>query len=126
MLVLLSPAKSLDFVTPIDSSRATQPALLQQSEVLVKRARRMSAKQLRSLMSISESLAEENVERFKTWSRPFTDDNARPAVHAFIGDVYQGLNASTLGDDDLAWAQDHVRILSGLHGLLRPMDLIQP
>lgn len=115
MLVLLSPAKSLDFVTPIDSSRATQPALLQQSEVLVKRARRMSAKQLRSLMSISESLAEENVERFKTWSRPFTDDNARPAVHAFIGDVYQGLNASTLGDDDLAWAQDHVRKIGRAH-----------
>lgn len=126
MLILLSPAKSLDTTTRFDRPDATQPALLEQAETLVKRARRMSAAQLQTMMGVSEAIAQENVDRFKAWTRPFTSDNATPAAFMFTGDVYRGLDATTLDEAGLAWAQDHVRILSGLYGLLRPLDLIQP
>ncbi len=126
MLVLISPAKSLDFETQVNCTNATQPALLDEAEVLVKRARNLSAKNLQTMMKISEPLARENVSRFREWSRPFTPVNARPALFAFKGDVYQGLDGGTLNAEALAWAQRHVRILSGLYGLLRPLDLMQP
>lgn len=125
MLVVLSPAKSLDFETPVRSTKHTVPEFLDRAEVIVERARKLTRPRMKSLMGISDELARVNLERFRDWHRPFTPDNARPAVFAFTGEVYQGLGAATMNEADLAWAQKHVRILSGLYGLLRPLDLIQ-
>lgn len=126
MIVVISPAKSLDFETAPPKSELTQPDFLEDAQMLVRRMRRMSADDLSDLMGIKERLANLNVERFKSWSRPFSEDNAKPAVYAFQGDVYKGLQADNLAKGDMAWAQKHLRILSGLYGLLRPLDLIQP
>ena len=126
MLILLSPAKTLDFETPSIAKTATQPAMLDQSQVLVDSLRDMSATRLSSLMSISPQLGALNRERFNSWQTPFTKDNARQAILAFKGDVYVGLDAESLSADDLKYAQKHVRTLSGLYGVLRPLDLIQP
>lgn len=126
MLIVLSPAKTLDFDSPLRVNKFTQPEFLDRAEVIVERARKLTAPKLKALMGISDDLARENVKRFRDWHRPFTPDNARQAAFAFRGDVYQGLDAPTLKAADLAWAQKHVRILSGLYGLLRPLDLIQP
>ena len=126
MLVLLSPAKRLDFESPADCLDATLPDLLDESEILIGTLRRMSKTRLGKLMGLSDSLAALNHERYQSFSTPFTVDNAKPAALAFQGDVYKGFGAETLSTDDQHFAQDHIRILSGLYGVLRPLDLIQP
>ncbi len=126
MLFLISPAKSLDFESPIPRVKATEPLYLDQSTELIGALRRQSAPQISALMELSPQLAELNVARYKAWKTPFTARNARPAVFAFDGDVYGGLEARTLQAPDIRWAQSHLCILSGLHGVLRPLDRIQP
>lgn len=126
MLVILSPAKRLDFESEPRHGEFSQPELLDQAEVLVERARKLSAGQIRALMGVSEKLAEQTRARFQAFAPPFDLANARQAIFAFRGDTYLGLEAETLRKGDLAFAQDHLRILSGLYGVLRPLDLIQP
>lgn len=126
MLLVISPAKTLDFERPHARVKATQPDFLDRSAELVDTLRKRSPPDLGALMKISPTLAELNAERFRAWHTPFTPDNARPALHAFRGDVYQGLDADSLAPADVRYAQQHLRILSGLYGLLRPLDLIQP
>jgi cytoplasmic iron level regulating protein YaaA (DUF328/UPF0246 family) len=126
MLFLLSPAKTLDFETPPRPLPRTEPAFTDRAERLVRVLRRKSARQVAGLMDLSDKLAALNVARYAAWTPEHTDSNARQAVLAFNGDVYDGLDAATLTDKDLAWAQDHVCILSGLYGLLRPLDRMQP
>lgn len=123
MIALLSPAKTLDF-SPVDTS-STQPRLLGRSEDLVKTLRRKSTADLMELMHISENLGKLNRERFRDFSTPFSPDNAKPAILAFKGDVYLGLEAETFDEGDLDFAQEHLRMLSGLYGVLRPRDLMQ-
>lgn len=125
MLIVLSPAKTLDLETPPHTKNHTQPELLSDSEVLVQQLKRLSAQKVSTLMSISEKLGELNASRFKEWGPPFKPSNAKQAVLMFAGDVYDGLNARTLTPARLDWAQDHIRILSGLYGILRPLDLMQ-
>lgn len=126
MLFLLSPAKSLDFETPSRVKRPTQPGFAARSAALIEVLRTQSVDDIRALMSLSEPLAALNVARYAAWSEKATARNSKPAVLAFNGDVYDGLQAHSLGDADLAWAQKHVAILSGLYGLLRPLDRLQP
>jgi len=126
MLTVLSPAKTLDYETPPTTKKATRPALLERSEQLVEDARRLSPDEIASLMGISEKLATLNHERFMNWGQPFDLANAKQSVLAFKGDVYTGLEAETMKLDDLDFAQRHLRILSGLYGVLRPLDLMQP
>jgi len=126
MLTVISPAKTLDYETPPATESFTQPAHLTQSRKLIRRLRELSAGDLSGLMHISNSLAELNQQRFKQWKTPFKPDNARQALFAFKGDVYIGLDAYSLRPEDIDFAQDHLRILSGLYGLLRPLDLMQP
>ena len=126
MLTVISPAKTLDYETPMVTENFTRPAHLTQSRQLIKRLRELSASDLSALMHISDGLAELNRQRFKQWKTPFKPDNARQAMFAFKGDVYLGLDAYSLRPDDVDFAQDHLRILSGLYGLLRPLDLMQP
>lgn len=127
MITLLSPAKTLDLETPAPASpEPTQPLYLEESEKLVGALRKKSAKKLMDLMGISDKLAGLNRQRYLDWSLPFSNENAKPAVLAFKGDVYQGLQAESLDAGQLEYSQSHLRILSGLYGLLRPMDLIQP
>ncbi|MCB0637956.1 MAG: peroxide stress protein YaaA [Lewinella sp.] len=125
MIALLSPAKTLD-ETPTDFTTATQPRLLDQSEKLVKTLRKKSAGDLQELMGISEKLARLNHQRYQVFSTPFTPENAKPALLTFKGDVYIDLAAETFDEADLAFAQGHLRLLSGLYGVLRPLDLMQP
>ncbi len=126
MLILLSPAKSLVEGPAVIGLPATQPALLDQTETLMKTTRRLSGPKLQKLMGISDNLADLNRRRFRDWTTPFTTENARQAVFMFDGEVYRGFDASTLNTEDLTFAQDQVVILSGLYGALRPLDLIQP
>lgn len=126
MIIVLSPAKTLDFQTPAATEHHSQPEFLEQSGELVKVLRRMPAESLSALMTISPSLADLNAERFRAWRLPFDASNAKQAALAFAGDVYEGLDAPSLDESSLRWAQDRVRILSGLYGVLRPLDLIQP
>ena len=126
MILVLSPAKSLDFTTPPTVEDYTQPGFLDQSQMLVERLRQLSPLDLSQLMGISDSLAVLNASRYASWCRPFMTNNAKQAVLAFNGDVYEGLNAPTLSPAALEFAQGHLRILSGLYGVLRPLDLIQP
>ena len=127
MLIVVSPAKALDFESPLPTSKHSQPVLIDRSEELVGLMARKSPDQLSKMMSISASLAELNHERFQDWTVPFTPDNARPAVLAFNGDTYTGLDAAaSFSQRDFTHAQKVLRILSGLHGVLRPLDLIQP
>ncbi len=125
MLTVLSPAKSLNLEPQKQTTKFSMPEFLDDAETLVKKLRRMSKKSLRELMGISEDLAELNQERFNQWSRPFSTENAKQAVLMFNGGVYQGLQAEQFKTRDLAFAQDHLRILSGLYGVLRPLDLMQ-
>jgi len=126
MLFLLSPAKSLDFDTPHPRVTPTQPLYIPQSTELIGQLRQLGAQQVSELMDLSPQLAELNVERYRAWRPEFTARNARPAMFAFDGDVYGGLEARSLQAADIRWAQAHVCILSGLHGVLRPLDRIQP
>lgn len=125
MLVLLSPAKTLDF-SPAELDPITQPRLLEQTSILAATLKKKSAKKLQDLMSISDNLAKENAQRFQTFDTPDSLASAKPALLAFKGDVYRGLEADTLSPEELHRSQQHIRILSGLYGLLRPTDLIQP
>ena len=126
MLMVISPAKTLDYESPLATQRFTQPALLEKSHQLIDVARDLSPAQISSLMSISDKLAHLNAERFNQWQPPFSLENARQAILAFKGDVYTGLQAETFSEDDFDFAQQHLRMLSGLYGLLRPLDLMQP
>jgi cytoplasmic iron level regulating protein YaaA (DUF328/UPF0246 family) len=126
MLTVISPAKTLDFDSPPVTDAHTQPAHLTQSRKLVRRLRELSAADLSRLMKISDDLAQLNRDRYQHWKTPFRPENARQALFAFKGDVYIGLDAGSMRPDDLEFAQDHLRILSGLYGLLRPLDLMQP
>lgn len=125
MLTVVSPAKSLDYASPVKTKKHTEPAFLNEAEQLVERLRTLKPLELSSLMNISDTLAKENFERFGSWQRPFNLKNARQAIYAFKGDVYLGLKAEEFGTADLNFAQKHLRILSGLYGVLRPLDLMQ-
>jgi cytoplasmic iron level regulating protein YaaA (DUF328/UPF0246 family) len=126
VLIVVSPAKALDFESPLPTRKHSEPELLDRSRELVSIMAGKSPDELSDMMSISPALAELNFERFQDWTTPFTTDNARPAVLAFAGDTYVGLDAATFGERDFTHAQKVLRILSGLHGVLRPLDLIQP
>ena len=126
MLIFLSPAKSLDYETPPHVATATQPAYLKHSETLIRQLRKLSPADIANLMDLSDPLALLNFNRYADWHLPFTPSNAKQAVLAFDGDVYDGLAARTMSADDLDFAQSRVRILSGLYGILRPLDLMQP
>ncbi len=126
MIALLSPAKTLDFDTPAPTKTATQPIMLDDSAELVEALRKMTAPKLGKLMGVSDKLARLNRERYQQWERPFTTSNAKQALFAFKGDVYRGLEAHEMSAADLKFAQQHLRILSGLYGVLRPLDLMQP
>ena len=129
MLYLLSPAKSLDYETPVApaiTERATRPGFVPRSAELISVLKTKSPAEVAALMDLSDPLAQLNVGRYKAWSTRFTDKNSKPAVLAFNGDVYGGLQAASLKPADLDWAQQHVAILSGLYGVLRPLDRLQP
>ncbi len=126
MLFVISPAKTLDFETPAKTTLATQPRYLEQSTELIDVLKRYSVSDIASLMKLSDKLAALNLARFESWSTPFDADNAKQAVLAFKGDVYTGLDAESLDDDGFEFAQKHLRILSGLYGVLKPLDYIQP
>ena len=126
MLITLSPSKGQDFETPTPSAIHTIPDQLDDSQKLINEAKKLDVKDMRELMEVSENISILNVERFNTWEMPFNTDNAKPALFAFKGDVYSGIQKELYSDDDLNYAQNHLRILSGLYGALRPMDLIQP
>ena len=126
MLTVISPAKTLDFDTPSIAKKHSQPSMLNKSEELIDILSTKSPSDIEKLMKISPKLAELNTERYHTWSRPFTKKNAKQAILAFKGDVYTGLEAETFTEQDFEYAQSHLRILSGLYGTLRPLDLMQP
>lgn len=126
MIFVISPAKSLDFETPPRVAEYTQPDFLSRSATLIERLRQLAPAELSRLMGISDALAVLNVTRYADWQLPFTPVDAKQALLAFNGDVYEGLDANSLAPEALAWCQQHLRILSGLYGLLRPLDLIQP
>lgn len=127
MLLVVSPAKTLDYESelPLSEDQFTQPELLKDSQVLVNQLKEYSPSEIGSLMKLSDKLAVLNATRFVEWKKPFTPKNARPAVYAFKGDVYTGLDAYQLTKQDMKFAQKHLRILSGLYGLLKPLDLMQ-
>ena len=125
MLLLISPAKTLDFDSQAPTDEFSEPALLTQSRQLIKDLRHLSPEAVSQLMHISDKLGQLNADRFASWSPPFTAQNAKQALFAFKGDVYTGMNAGTFSRQDIAFAQQHLRILSGLYGLLRPLDLMQ-
>ena len=126
MLAVISPAKTLDYESTCPSHRASQPEFLDDAEELIADLRKCSRPQLQELMGISEKLSDLNFQRYRDWSRPFSEDNARAALLAFKGDVYTGFSLDQYGLDDFRFVQKHLRILSGLYGVLRPMDLMQP
>jgi cytoplasmic iron level regulating protein YaaA (DUF328/UPF0246 family) len=126
MLFVLSPAKALDYDTPLSGQPHTPPLFVKQSKALIDVLRSQSPQQIAELMDLSDKLATLNVARYQAWSSRATEKNARQAALAFDGDVYGGLDARSLSAEELGWAQDHVCILSGLYGVLRPLDLMQP
>lgn len=126
MLIVISPAKTLDYQSDLPTNRYTQPELLEHSQQLISITRKLSSPQIASLMSISDKLASLNETRFQEWHPDFTPRNARQAILAFKGDVYTGLQAEKFNDADFDFAQQHLRMLSGLYGVLRPLDLMQP
>lgn len=126
MLMVISPAKTLDYESPLATQRFTHPALLDESQKLIAVARQLSPAQIGSLMKISDKLAVLNAQRFNDWQPDFSAENARQAILAFKGDVYTGLQAETFSESDFDFAQQHLRMLSGLYGLLRPLDLMMP
>lgn len=126
MIILLSPAKTFDLTTHIPTRTYSEPAFLDEAEQLMSYCKALSAEDIQTLMKISDELAQLNFVRFQDWHRPFTLKNARQACYSFNGDVYTGLNSWDFNQDELDFAQIHVRILSGLYGILKPLDLIQP
>lgn len=126
MLVIISPAKTLDYVSPLATERFTQPELLDKAKALIGLCRKLTPAQIASLMGISDKLAGLNAARFSEWQPKFTPDNARQALLAFKGDVYTGLQAQDFSEEDFDFAQQHLRMLSGLYGVLRPLDLMMP
>lgn len=126
MKIVVSPAKTLDFESKLPTARATQPKFLEQAELINAKLERKSKKAIGNLMDLSDKLAELNYQRYKEFNTPFTKQNARPAVYAFAGDVYTGLDAYTIPSEKLDLLQDSLRILSGMYGMLRPLDLMQP
>lgn len=126
MKIVVSPAKSLNFESPLPIQDFTESLFLKEAETIQKTLKKKKPKDLMELMDISEKLADLNWERNQNWSLPFTPDNARPAVFAFDGDVYTGLDAYTIPADKISVLQDKLRILSGLYGILKPLDLMQP
>ncbi len=126
MLFVISPAKNLDFETPAVTQTASQPRYLDQSKVLIEQLQKFSIQEIATLMKLSDKLAGLNLGRFQTWSTPFNANNAKQAILAFNGDVYTGLDAATLDEAGFDFAQKHLRILSGLYGVLKPLDYMQP
>lgn len=126
MIVVISPSKTQDFSSNGVPKLHTQPQLLEHSELLVKEMQKQSAAEIAKLMEVSDKIAELNYERFQTFSTPFSPDNAKQALYAFKGDVYTGIDLENYSKKEIDFAQNHLRILSGLYGLLRPLDLIQP
>ena len=126
MLIVLSPAKTLDWTTPRKTKTHTTPRKLDQSSELIEILREYDTEALRSLMKVSEKIALLNIDRYQEFETPFNEENARQALLAFDGDSYTGFELEEYDEDDFSYAQEHLRILSGLYGLLRPLDLIQP
>lgn len=126
MLIVISPAKKLDFETPAKTKKHTQLEELDKSKTLIKELRNCEPQKISKLMKLSESLTELNVQRYKSFKTPFTLNNAKQAMFAFKGDTYVGLDAESMDSKDIDYAQNHLRILSGLYGLVSPLDLIQP
>ena len=126
MLIVISPAKTLDYETPPKTKVFTTPDYLEHSQRLINRLRNFSSLDLSDLMKVSAKIADLNFGRYESWKKPFTEKNAKQSILAFKGDVYTGLDAETFKADDFKFAQNHLRVLSGLYGLLRPLDLMQP
>ncbi|ORU93359.1 MAG: hypothetical protein A6F70_05355 [Cycloclasticus sp. symbiont of Bathymodiolus heckerae] len=126
MLLVISPAKTLDYETPAQTTTFSLPDFIDDSAELIDQLRELSPSDVSELMSISEKLGNLNSNRFIDWAVPFTPDNSKQALLAFKGDVYEGMDVKTFNEDDLNWANQHLRILSGLYGLLKPLDLMQP
>lgn len=126
MKIVISPAKSLDFESKVPTSKATEGEFLSEAERLNKLLKKKSARGLSKLMSISDALGQLNYERNQEWALPFNEDNSRQALFAFSGDVYRGIDAYSLSNSDLDYTQNSLRILSGLYGILKPLDLMQP
>ena len=126
MLIVLSPAKSLDYKTPAKVKAPTLPEFVSESAKLIADLKKLSPQEVANLMGLSDQLAALNVGRYSDWSKKFTEENSKPAIYAFDGDVYDGFDVKTLDAKAIAFAQDHIRILSGLYGALRPLDLMQP
>ena len=126
MLFLLSPAKKLDYDSVVAAQTHTQPIFVKEAAALIKVLKDKSADEVSALMDLSPALSKLNVERYAAWKPSFTQEHARQAILAFNGDVYEGMDAATLSEKDLLWAQEHVAILSGLYGVLRPLDLMRP
>ena len=126
MLIVISPAKTLDYETPPKTKVFTTPDYLGHSQQLINRLRNFSSLDISDLMKVSAKIADLNFDRYESWKKPFTTKNAKQSILAFKGDVYTGLNAETFKSDDFKFAQNHLRVLSGLYGLLRPLDLMQP
>jgi cytoplasmic iron level regulating protein YaaA (DUF328/UPF0246 family) len=126
MLIVLSPAKSLDYTTPVKVKTPSLPEFVSESAKLIADLKKLAPQDIAKLMGLSDQLAALNVGRYRDWSKKFTADNSKPAIYAFDGDVYDGFDVKTLDSKAVAFAQDHIRILSGLYGALRPLDLMQP
>lgn len=126
MITIISPAKTLDFESQLPAIDATQPAFVEESEQIMKKLRGLSKKKIASLMSLSKDLTEINAQRYQDWEPEFSTEVSRPALLTFSGEVYRGIDACNLSSSQLDFAQNHLRILSGLHGILRPLDRIRP
>ena len=125
MHLLISPAKTLDMDDSTAIKKSTLSPFIEESALLIKDLKKLKSTEIQYLMKVSSKIADLNAERFHQWALPFNKSNAKAAIYAFKGDVYTGLDADTLSEDDLDFAQKHLSILSGLYGLLRPLDLIQ-
>jgi hypothetical protein len=126
MISVISPAKTLDFESKAPTEKFSQPIFVEESEKIISKLRRTSRKKISSMMDISKNLTDLNFERYNSWEPRFNLENSKQAIYAFKGDVYLGFEAESLASEDINFAQDHLRILSGLHGILKPLDLIQP
>lgn len=126
MLIVISPAKTLDYDTPSVTASHSLPDFVEHSDELIEQLQKLSVQDVAQLMKLSDKLASLNVARYESWAPEFTQDNAKQAVLAFKGDVYTGLDAESLNEESLQFAQQHLRILSGLYGVLKPLDLMQP